>query len=133
MTNKSESYLIDELNLPNRVKTALLYFGEINTVDSLCELTVRDLKRIPHIGNLSVEQIVVALKDIGRKLPGSDPYIKKEPGLEKQMKHLTKREYYAAMAMQGFIMTGSYDLDQINMLAEESTKVADALIEELEK
>jgi hypothetical protein len=42
---------------------------------------------------------------------------------------LTKREYFAAMAMQG-TMTSSYS---VNTIAEIAVKMADALLAELEK
>jgi hypothetical protein len=45
---------------------------------------------------------------------------------------LTKREYFAVMAMQGLITTEVHNDSRIN-LAKESIKLADALIEELNK
>jgi hypothetical protein len=42
---------------------------------------------------------------------------------------LTKREYFAGLAMQG-TMTSSYS---VNMIAEIAVKMADALLAELEK
>lgn len=44
---------------------------------------------------------------------------------------LTKREYFAAMAMQGICSTGNYANGKDN--AEYAVRVADALLEELEK
>ncbi len=56
----------------------------------------------------------------------------KQPILDNQFednKGLTKREYFAAMAMQG-TMTSGYS---VNMIAEIAVKMADALLAELEK
>ena len=44
---------------------------------------------------------------------------------------LTKREYFAAMAMQGFCSTGNYANGQD--VAYDAVRVADALLEELAK
>lgn len=44
---------------------------------------------------------------------------------------LTKREHFAAMAMQGFCANGRYE-DGVNV-ANDALLVADALLEELEK
>ena len=44
---------------------------------------------------------------------------------------LTKREYFAAMAMQGLIAQGGYD--RFDNLAEDAVNQADALLERLEK
>jgi hypothetical protein len=55
-----------------------------------------------------------------------------QPILDNQFednKGLTKREYFAAMAIQG-TMTSSYT---VNMTAEIAVKMADALLAELEK
>lgn len=46
-------------------------------------------------------------------------------------KGLTKREYFAAMAMQGFISEGGYQNAQV--IASLSVQAADALIKEIEK
>ena len=45
---------------------------------------------------------------------------------------LTKREHFAAMAMQGFLSDGVYN-DDPAFLAKEAVSHADALLEELEK
>lgn len=45
---------------------------------------------------------------------------------------LTKREYFAAMAMQGLIAGAEYAVPLIE-LAEQSVEIADALINELNK
>lgn len=44
---------------------------------------------------------------------------------------LTKREYYAAMAMQS--LAGRFDLDRVENVAIYAVRVADSLIIELEK
>lgn len=48
---------------------------------------------------------------------------------------LTKREYFAAMAMQGILAGGAYYMEQSeqNGIAEDSTRLADALLAELDK
>ncbi len=47
---------------------------------------------------------------------------------------LTKREYFAAMAMQGFLSScSSESVPDAEMIAIESVKYADALINELNK
>lgn len=49
---------------------------------------------------------------------------------------LTKREYFAAMAMQGIIATitiGRGEPEFVSLIVESAVKHADALIEELEK
>ena len=47
---------------------------------------------------------------------------------------LTKREYFAAMAMQGFVAATRYDSDSdIEYFAQIAVKAADALIAELNK
>ena len=45
---------------------------------------------------------------------------------------LTKREYFAAKAMQGLLAMANND-DRMQFLARQSVKMADALIEELNK
>lgn len=45
---------------------------------------------------------------------------------------LTKREYFAAMAMQGLLAQNSY-YNSFDLLASDSVKQADALLKELEK
>jgi hypothetical protein len=45
---------------------------------------------------------------------------------------LTKREYFAAMAMQGFLMIAENE-DSFQFLARQSVKMADYLIQELNK
>lgn len=45
---------------------------------------------------------------------------------------LTKREYFAAMAMQGLLANGNY-ITSYKLLGEESVMFADALIAELNK
>jgi predicted proteasome-type protease len=55
-----------------------------------------------------------------------------QPILDNQFednKGLTKREYFAGLAMQG-TMTSSYS---VNMIVEIAVKMADALLAELEK
>ena len=50
------------------------------------------------------------------------------------MKDLSKREYFAAMAMQGLLSDNfRLALSERKVLSEWSVKCADALIEELEK
>ena len=70
------------------------------------------------------------------KITGNEPAMPTEYGeynsvgtLQKGL-GLTKREYFAAMAMQGFCADSSYTVSNIAMTA---TKVADALIDELNK
>lgn len=46
---------------------------------------------------------------------------------------LTKREYFAAMAMQSLILNGECKNQEISILAKCSISCADALIQELEK
>ena len=47
---------------------------------------------------------------------------------------LTKREYFAAMAMQGYLASyGPYDQVNSKAAAEKSVECADALLTELEK
>lgn len=46
---------------------------------------------------------------------------------------LTKREYFAAMAMQGFIAAGGNGMPPAENLAAYATRAADALLAELEK
>lgn len=46
---------------------------------------------------------------------------------------LTKREYFAAMAMQGALANKSAHERTIEMITESAVKLADALIEELNK
>ena len=46
---------------------------------------------------------------------------------------LTKREYFAALAMQGALANKSAHERTIEMITESSVKLADALIEELNK
>jgi len=48
-------------------------------------------------------------------------------------KGLTKREYFAAMAMQGYISCGKANVISCKSLAIYSVQAADALIEELNK
>jgi hypothetical protein len=45
---------------------------------------------------------------------------------------LTKREYFAAIAMQGFLMIAKNE-DSLQFLARQSVKMADFLIQELNK
>lgn len=45
---------------------------------------------------------------------------------------LTKREYFAAMAMQGLLAQNSY-YNSFDLLASNAVKQADALLKELEK
>lgn len=57
---------------------------------------------------------------------------------DKLVDKLTKREHFAAMAMQGFIAGREYDLCDIdyltiNYIAIDAVKTADALIKELNK
>lgn len=63
-----------------------------------------------------------------------DPMRGAEQSFSNQSPHelpmgLTKREYFAGLAMQG-TMTSSYS---VNMIAEIAVKMADALLAELEK
>ena len=47
---------------------------------------------------------------------------------------LTKREYFAAMAMQGILVNmGRNRFDSIVQVTEEAVKAADALLKEIEK
>jgi len=46
---------------------------------------------------------------------------------------ITKREYFAAMAMQGLISARAYDLCDIEYTAIDAVNMADALIKELNK
>jgi len=46
---------------------------------------------------------------------------------------LTKREYFAALAMQGFLAEGAVSRAHIGEIAESSVQTADALIEALNK
>jgi len=49
---------------------------------------------------------------------------------------LTKREHFAAMAMQGIVVNAGrngYEFHQPNNLAEQCVQLADALLEELNK
>lgn len=46
---------------------------------------------------------------------------------------LTKREYFAIMAMQGYIAAGSNGMPNAQALAGYATNAADALLAELEK
>ena len=45
---------------------------------------------------------------------------------------LTKREYFAAMAMTAFIVPSYSDTNDINFIAKRSVEMADALLTELE-
>lgn len=49
-------------------------------------------------------------------------------GFHEDDKALTKREYFAAMAMQGLIASG-----QIDCISEDAIIIADSLIEQLNK
>jgi len=55
----------------------------------------------------------------------------------KNHKGLTKREHFAAMAMQGLLSNGAMidgtDYSQIDWAVKSSVKIADALLAELEK
>lgn len=56
----------------------------------------------------------------------------KQPILDNQFednKGLTKREYFAGLAMQGAMMSNY----SVNMIAETAVKMADALLKELDK
>ena len=46
---------------------------------------------------------------------------------------LTKREYFAGLAMQGLIAAQTYSVTDINLAARHSANCADALLEELSK
>ena len=46
---------------------------------------------------------------------------------------VTKREYFAAMALQGYIAAGSMGMPSPKHLAEYATDAADALLSELDK
>ena len=54
-------------------------------------------------------------------------------GLDSPNTGLTKREYFAAMAMQGALANKSAHERTIEMITESAVKLADALIEELNK
>jgi hypothetical protein len=56
-----------------------------------------------------------------------------EGGIDTPQEGLSKREYFAAMAMQGYIASGLMNRCVENTLAMYSVKVADALIAELNK
>ena len=50
-----------------------------------------------------------------------------------QHEGLTKREYFAALAMQGYIIAGCNGMPSEDIIAVLSVSTADALIKELEK
>lgn len=56
-------------------------------------------------------------------------------GIARTIKHggLTKREHFAALAMQGYCSAGSTGMPNKLALAEMSVELADALINELNK
>lgn len=53
--------------------------------------------------------------------------------LELRYEGLSKREYYAALAMQGYIAAGVHGVPEPGSLADYSVKAADALLLELSK
>lgn len=56
-----------------------------------------------------------------------------EPYIESHARGLTKREYFAAMAMQGILANSEMGLDTQTWIADEAILQADALIEQLNK
>jgi hypothetical protein len=65
------------------------------------------------------------------KTQANDPAFAQHP--DRHFDHgLTKREYFAAMALQGLLVMAKDD-DSMQFLARQSVKMADALIEELNK
>ncbi len=53
--------------------------------------------------------------------------------IEHQLSGLTKREYFASMAMQGFISAGSQGMPTKDKIVNYAVEAADALIEELSR
>lgn len=46
---------------------------------------------------------------------------------------LTKREYFAGLAMQGLLLNSTYDFMESEQIAKASLKIANNLLEELER
>lgn len=58
------------------------------------------------------------------------PVLMKAGEVAKSEGGLTKREYFAGLAMQGLAAGGGYDFDK---LAQDAARIADELLAELEK
>ncbi|MFP4104853.1 MAG: DNA-directed RNA polymerase subunit alpha C-terminal domain-containing protein [Phycisphaerae bacterium] len=107
---------VERAGLDQRTVNCLKAYG-IDTIGGICDLNVMGLIRVPKLGKKSLALIKQRLGEMETN--------------ESTASTLTKREWFAGLAMQGYCAAPDMDRAPVEDLASAAVRQADALLAEL--